>query len=386
MPKSPKPQERSSFEAPKSNSTTEWTTHWLEGATKEQKEKWILGIPQFKYCKKRKEFFSEDFFDVWYKAPYKYHMRLTAKNLGDTSVMASLDVTYEDGQKINSKEEVVSKTENYFVATSGKDEYEVKLGSFQFNVCSYKHDGRKFRLVVYLYVPGSDHPSCGMVSPPFTIKAKKPISKPGIKSKKRRREETLVTEPLLEKKQQFMIMPQFPIAKRTKQEMVNPIPQCQQQVPTQMVQQNFTNLQTPAFDFLESLKDVEIDTKPSFDTLALDDFVQSFGSNPYQNFVSCVDPYQQMMKVPKQEDLSMQVSPLCRVDTVLSAFEAMNEKDRKQIICKLIEKCHASEKEFLNRKYFSNENYLAPQLGFVGLPIYGDSGIHQPANVAQYFA
>jgi hypothetical protein len=324
-------------------------------------------------------------------------MRLTAKNLGETSVMAYLDVTYEDGQKINSKEEVVSKSENYFVATSGKDEFEVKLGSFQFNVCSYKHDGRKFRLVVYLFVPGSEHPSCGMISPPFTIKAKKPISKPGIKSKKRRREEPLVTEPLLDKKQQFMMMPQFPLAKRTKQELLTPIPR--QQIPTQQImQQNFTTVQqAPAFDFLESLRGVEIDAKPSSDTFELEDFVQSFdlGTNipQHHNFVGNVNPpqnmtYQPMVKVTKQEEQQpvSQVSPLCRVDSVISAFESMNERDRKQIICKLIEKCHAYEKEFLNRKYFSNENYLTPQVGFVGVPFFGENGIHQPANVAQYFA
>lgn len=325
-------------------------------------------------------------------------MRLTAKNLGETSVMAYLDVTYEDGQKINSKEDVVSKSENYFVAASGKDEFEVKLGSFQFNVCSYKHDGRKFRLVVYLYVPGSEHPSCGMISPPFTIKAKKPISKPGIKSKKRRREEPLVTEQLLDKKQQFMMMPQFPLAKRPKQELLTSIPS-RAHIPThapQIMQHNISHMQqSPAFDFLESLRSVEIDTKPSPDTFDLDDIVPSFdlGTNiPHHNFVGSVNlqqnlEYQPMIKVTKQENQpGSQVSPLCRVDSVLSAFDSMSEKDRKQIICKLIEKCHAYEKEFLNRKYFSNDNYLTPQVGFVGVPFYGETGIHQPANVAQYFA
>lgn len=53
MPKTPKQQteERSSSETPKSNSNTKWTTQWFEGATKEQKENWKLGTPQFKYCK-----------------------------------------------------------------------------------------------------------------------------------------------------------------------------------------------------------------------------------------------------------------------------------------------------------------------------------------------
>lgn len=63
-------------------------------------------------------------------------------------------------------------------------QHDIIVGPFQFNVCSYKYSGRKFKLVITLsnIIDGVD--VCNLTSPPFLIKAKKPIVKPGIKSKK----------------------------------------------------------------------------------------------------------------------------------------------------------------------------------------------------------
>lgn len=42
-----------------------------------KKDLWKIGIPQFKYCKKKKEHYSTQFPTIWYKAPYKYNVYLT---------------------------------------------------------------------------------------------------------------------------------------------------------------------------------------------------------------------------------------------------------------------------------------------------------------------
>jgi hypothetical protein len=45
-----------------------WIVQWFN----EDKQRiWKIGVPQFKYCKKRKDHFNATFPDVWYKAPYK---------------------------------------------------------------------------------------------------------------------------------------------------------------------------------------------------------------------------------------------------------------------------------------------------------------------------
>lgn len=177
-------------------STDQWTMQWYENATTEQKNEWSFGTPEFKYCKKRQEFFNKEFSKVWYKSPYKYNMMLKAENLNVENLMVYLDVIYENGDFLKQGVDGVSRSENYFTAEksiSGSNEdgkrYEVKIGPFHFNVCSYKHDGRKFRIIVYVIVPGEDSPVCGLVSPPFLMKAKKPICNPGIKKRKRNYEE-----------------------------------------------------------------------------------------------------------------------------------------------------------------------------------------------------
>eukprot|EP01080_Neovahlkampfia_damariscottae_P005670 gene5670-9491_t len=156
---------------------TKWSTEFLSNSN--PSKNWIFKTPQFKYCKKRKEFFSEEFNDVWYKAPYKYHMIMEAVNI-PIDLKASLEVVYEDFSKIDIPEALSLMTQSCF--KQGK----LCLEPFQFNVCSYKLDGRKFRLQIGIYSNDEVH-ELNLVSPAFTIKSKKPISKPGSQILKRKK-------------------------------------------------------------------------------------------------------------------------------------------------------------------------------------------------------
>lgn len=189
---------------------------WSQGCVPSS---WIIDQPQFKFCKKRKEFFSNEYEQIWYKSPYKYNMRMKVTSavpcLSDT-LITKLNVTHEDGSVVKSKTETISfsaptspkrkngkknassssdhssdsESEEEMVQNKPKTptcHHEVKLGPFQFNVCSYKYDGKKFRLMIHLF--HEDKEICCLTSPAFLIKAKKPIAKPGIKSKKRSHEE-----------------------------------------------------------------------------------------------------------------------------------------------------------------------------------------------------
>ncbi|KAL9648643.1 hypothetical protein ABK040_016274 [Willaertia magna] len=167
----------------------QWILEWKD--TNRQKQ-WDVGnkfIPMFKFCKKRKEFFTQEFAEVWYKSPYKYHMNMNVKSFGnDSKINCHLDLCFENGQPVvqDKKQPVISKNEKVFDMKTN----DIKLGPFQFNVCSYKYDAKKFRLQVILSVDSEvthqRQTICILSSPPFIIKAKKPIAKPGIKSGKKR--------------------------------------------------------------------------------------------------------------------------------------------------------------------------------------------------------
>jgi hypothetical protein len=192
----------------------EWSTLWLAQQGAAAQDNWTLGAPKFKFCKKRKEYFTDRFDVIWYKAPYKYNalLNFTHNATLDRSplVQASLSIIFEDGTPIDVNTDdglpSISKTESIFRArqTGTVGGREVKLGPFQFNVCSYKYDSKRFRLVLNFYLVESENGNdikeadlqddnvganfvhmCTMTSPAFLIKAKKPIAKPGIKSKKR---------------------------------------------------------------------------------------------------------------------------------------------------------------------------------------------------------
>jgi hypothetical protein len=280
---------------------------------------------------------------------------MEAKSLDEENVMAYLDIVYEDGQDVGLKDSV-SKSENYFT-TSPTSKYEVKLGPFQFNVCSYKHDVRKFRLIVYFIVAGNEKPSCCLISPPFLIKAKKPISKPGIKSKSGKKKRSVTPSPQKIKKTfaspnpkkiKLEEVPQvyanfsspvplfdsFQKVKLSLQKLQSPVPE---------------NQQTTDFEFLETLRLEDDVLKPT--TIPMEEQLQSFDKfDVSQVKIEPITP------------------PSQNVEQFLNAFDSLNEKDRKTTLCSLIEKCQAHEKEFLNRKYFS----VQPQSYVSGFPMQSD--------------
>lgn len=152
---------------------------------------WNLQTPQFKQCKKKKEFYSDAFENLWYKHPYKYDMLLRAANIDD-NVLAHIKLLYADTldivKPLNSKP-TITKNENFFHPTQHENEQEVHVGPFQYQVCSYKLDNRDVCLGVYLMLP----PELGsveskvvaiLVSPRFTIRSKKPVQQ---KNKRKRK-------------------------------------------------------------------------------------------------------------------------------------------------------------------------------------------------------
>jgi len=112
----------------------------------------------------------------------RHHTSITCsfleKNIGEKASLY-MEVVYEDGAKVVERDSI---SKNDSQMTLKEDEYQAKLGPFSFNICSYKHEGRKFRLHVHISQGGKRVVS--LLSAPFTIKAKKPITKPGTKKKK----------------------------------------------------------------------------------------------------------------------------------------------------------------------------------------------------------
>jgi hypothetical protein len=239
---------------------------------------------------------------------------------------------------------------------------------------------------VHLHVAGDEKPVCAMISTGFIIKAKKPISKPGIKTKKRKRQEEM-------HQAKYMAIPQQYAIKRQKFEMMqNPMahPMIKTEAPIYGISYvNMQPLQPPqiqqpmpgTFDILENLRsNNEMDVVDGFPMthLELEDCYQPFENPP-------VYPQEQQVSRPVNTKPQVSEASLYRVNSVLSAFETMSEKERKQTICRLIEKCHEYEREFLNRKYFSSvpstpimpQQYQMQQVPYI-------DGI-QTTNVAQYF-
>ncbi|KAG2386398.1 hypothetical protein C9374_002844 [Naegleria lovaniensis] len=191
------------------SSNDAWQVEWLDS---KREHEWELGeFPQFKACKKRKEFFTSQFETIWYKIPYKYHMLMKMNSFGNDYVSAAtlttqnakqpsrkalnelnknkvkcrVEICFEDGSPVlpgDGQPCCMSNTEHAF------DGMNLKLGPFQFNICSYKYGYKKFRLLVILSVrEGANTNSTNykdvvvLKSPPFVIKSKKPIARPGSK-------------------------------------------------------------------------------------------------------------------------------------------------------------------------------------------------------------
>jgi hypothetical protein len=127
--------EPSSKELPIETKPSKWTTKHLN--TSNNSTNWIFHEPKFKYCKKRKEFFSNEFNEVWYKSPYKYHMILEAENIPN-DLKATLEVVYEDSTKVDIPDALSLITKTSFKQSR------LILEPFQFNICSYKLGRKNF--------------------------------------------------------------------------------------------------------------------------------------------------------------------------------------------------------------------------------------------------
>jgi hypothetical protein len=103
------------------------------------------------------------------------------------NLLSYVDLTFEDGSNLpETKVLPITPNENYFRVNNNVAS--IVLGSFKFNACSYKNDGKKFRLVIHVYLPSlttsnqNKNLLC-IISPSFVIKAKKPVVRPGLKRK-----------------------------------------------------------------------------------------------------------------------------------------------------------------------------------------------------------
>lgn len=361
-----------------------WIAQWFN---EDKRKKWKLKVPQFKYCKKRKEHFDKSFPETWYKAPYKYHMHLEVGNmLREENVLAQIDLNYEDGQRVLSQqktketkkskkkkskegekeaeeekksadEPVITNNESYFNYQSNTKST-VTIGPFMYNICSYKQEGKKFRMVVYLYTLTNTTPyhpfqtqpvdlnntanavlCCCLISPSFTIRAKKPIVKPGIKSKRKRG----VDDDGESKSDDDMEEPTSPTQdyKRMKEPLneesiPNFHPRANNQVSSNHEQPTSNTAATQAIDeLLESL----YRNNSVFDPQMVTGASSSVGSSSAASSSNS-----------RQEAINTEE----KIKNMTETFQNMADSDRKKLLGNIIESCYPHEKEFLYRKYFES--------------------------------
>ncbi|KAG2374373.1 hypothetical protein C9374_010943 [Naegleria lovaniensis] len=363
-----------------------WIVQWFN---EDKRKKWKVKVPQFKYCKKRKEHFDKSFPDTWYKAPYKYHMHLEVANiLREENVMAQIDLNYEDGQKVlsqqktkeskkgkkkkkqddkesgeeekKSEEPVITNNESYFNYQS-TSKSTVTIGPFMYNICSYKQEGKKFRMVVYLYTINNTTPyhpfqtqpvdmnnnavlCCCLISPSFTIRAKKPIVKPGIKSKRKRGAED-------------------DDSKSGDEEM---------DYPPSPTTNNHKKMKEPTND---SSIPVNFHPRPHENSLtqnatqAIDELLESLYRNNAVFDPSLVGTASSSAASSSSASASssrQEINPEEKIKNITETFQNMADSERKKLLNNIIESCYPHEKEYLYRKYFEN-----------GYSDFGDSSYYQ---------
>lgn len=372
-----------------------WSLQWVNNS---KEHIWNVGNPQFKFCKKRKEFYSDDMPSVWYKAPYKYHMSLEVGNMDENEpVTALLDLQFEDGQKVvysnksNAKRSkktppssthelssgVVSNNENTFTHSGKKSE--VTIGPFTFNCCSYKFDGRKFRLVLYLI--NQHGVCCYLYSSPILIRAKKPIVNKGSKSKtsgsgKKRKhsdseedtdsnDDDTMGKPAPEKKQKLVHMQQqlaplhtipstmagMPLIDAITQQPVMAMPAQQQQPPSILLPQqqaSLVSLMNGAGTTTNNM--MMMQPQPIMDAMSYDASLGMFGPpSPTKWYQSSAFLGEHGLLFADKP-----LSGLEKVQTMIETFESMDDKDRKELMDKMFERASYPEREFIKRKYFTD--------------------------------
>lgn len=108
---------------------------------------------------------------------------------GDSSSSSSSSSGNSGSSKLGAKltfnvSGVISNNEECFVQRSDGQGCEVTIGPVQFQTCSYKQDGRKFRILIFILSSVLSDTVCCLISPPLLIRAKKPIAQPGLKKNK----------------------------------------------------------------------------------------------------------------------------------------------------------------------------------------------------------
>ncbi len=363
--------------------------------------------------------------------------------------MAYIDMNYEDGQKVvmyqngsgkkspmnpekaapGGKSGVISNNEAHFVHSMDSmvsngggmkpQVGNVTIGPFQFNICSYKQDGRKFRMVIYIYAPDTNNllvsPTsngpqlcCCLISPSFTIRAKKPIVKPGIKGKKgddeveersekkkrgkkggKRKssemsdsededEETQDNGPIPTMHHQMHpsihstlppMLPQMPMMQHPNEEVLEikdepPHKRARMDDENQDQVHAFQNLQAPlkkrSISGKSPMRMTPENSNSEFSLSFLDreeqqtpQFVDKDDLNNTINSLPSSEPTQrsgEQQGTPGGINLGME-----KVYSIVQTFQQMVGNDRKQLLCRLIEFCMPHEKEFIYRKYFTGE-------------------------------
>jgi len=159
----------------------QWIAHWYEVG---YRSRWNISAPQFKNCKAKVEEFDESFSNTWYKAPYKYHMLLDMEGVNPRdNIVATLTLAFENGEELpldavshNSAMVALAHFPNDHDDTIDEESrFQSTVGPFQFNVCSYKEEGRRFRMKITL---ADDNVRIAeLISSPFVIRAKKPVGR-----------------------------------------------------------------------------------------------------------------------------------------------------------------------------------------------------------------
>jgi hypothetical protein len=393
-------------------------------------------------------------------------MSLDVTNLApEENMMAYIDMNYEDGQKVvmyqngsgkkspsatpvnagNGKSGVISNNESHFVhsmdslVSAGSNQKpqvgNVTIGPFQFNICSYKQDGRKFRMVIYIYSPDTTNilavgnsgngPQlcCCLISPSFTIRAKKPIVKPGIKGKKgdegvedkkdkkkhgkkngKRKADGMSDDEDSEHEDsndaqqenvQELVDIDDQIHKRQRmdnheQENMSTENSFQQQLPPPHLQQSQIMPQAPLKKRMAAGKSPMKTVAPSENSEYSLSFLQLADENQTPQFMDKDDLNNTMNTLPSQpshqqtqgesrksnESSSSGINAgQEKVFAIVQTFQQMSDTNRKQLLCQLIELSMPHEKEFIYRKYFNADGS--------GPESYQSSNSANPSNTIQ---
>mmetsp|Transcript_4075 Transcript_4075/g.6029 ORF Transcript_4075/g.6029 Transcript_4075/m.6029 type:complete len:365 (-) Transcript_4075:34-1128(-) len=114
--------------------------------------KWDISTPEFKSCKARIDKYNSNFNTTWFKAPYKYYIRMRISGVNEEvkNMIIKAKLVFEDTTKVpipeKHPEAITNAIAEFEPNCHLNSTYEAIIGPFQYNVCSYKMAGRKFRI------------------------------------------------------------------------------------------------------------------------------------------------------------------------------------------------------------------------------------------------